>query len=92
MATVQSTNSVSSNINNIKNTCSDVGEISIKEDETSQFSGNETVKQVIDTCKNCLNQIKQGTDRYEQTIGHAKDAFEKTDANNGKHFMNSGDK
>lgn len=41
MATVQSTNSVSSNINNIKNTCSDVGEISIKEDETSQFSGND---------------------------------------------------
>lgn len=89
---VQSSESVNDNINGIKNACSGVSEVSIQEDNTSQYSGNDTVKQVVDQCKNCLNQIKQGTDRYEQTISHAKNAFKKTDENNGKHFMSSGGK
>lgn len=90
MSTVQSNESVNDNINSIKNACSSVIKISIQADNTSQFSGNNIIKQVIEQCKNCLNQIKQGTDRYEQTISHAKNDFKKTDENNGKHFMSSG--
>lgn len=92
MANISSSDSVNSNISGIKTACSGVKDVSIQEDNTSQYSGNDTIKQVIDQCKNALSQIKDGTDRYEQTISHAKDAFKKTDENNGKHFMSSGDK
>lgn len=41
---------------------------------------------------NHAKQVKQGTDKYQQTLANAKHAFEKVDKNIGKHFMNSGRK
>ena len=51
-----------------------------------------TLQAVLKSCEDCLNQVKQGTDKYQQTLANAKHAFEKIDKNIGKHFMNSGRK
>lgn len=87
---IQSDENVTGNINSIKSAYNGVSDINVQKDNISQYRGNDTLSQLIDQCKNSLTQIKQGTDKYQQTIMNAKHAFEKVDKNIGKHFMNSG--
>lgn len=92
MPDIKSSESVSGNISAIQSASNGVSDVNVQKDSTSQFSGNNTLSQLIDQCKNCLDQVKQGTEKYSQTIANAKDAFKETDQNIGKHFMSSGGK
>lgn len=89
MSTIQSSESVSSNISAIQSASNGVSDANVKKDSVSQFSGNNTLSQLIDQYKDCLDKVKQGTEKYGQTIANAKDAFKETDQNIGKHFMSS---
>lgn len=90
--TIQSNETITSDINGIKSACNNVSNVNVQTDNVSQYGGNSTLQAVLRSCEDCLNQVKQGTDKYQQTLANAKHAFEKADKNIGKHFMNSGRK
>lgn len=87
--TIQSDETITSDINGIKSACNSVSDVNVQTDNVSQYGGNSTLQAVL---KSCEDQVKQGTDKYQQTLANAKHAFEKVDKNIGKHFMNSGRK
>lgn len=89
--TIQSDETITSDINGIQSACNDVSDVNVQADNVSQYGGNSTLQTVLKSCEDCLNQVKQGTDKYQQTLANAKHAFEKIDKNIGKHFMNLGE-
>lgn len=81
---IKSSESASTHASAIKDACNGIESISITEDQTSQYQGNDALKENQKNIQENLKRAQDATEKYAQAIVKAKDAYKKADEESAK--------